>query len=90
MWERSVGVEIEAVGLHRLSDEVATVKAFTEYLTTCMEPRIKEQIDRMAEMRDLGWNQQTGRIGVLFPGHLVDMHMSMKAPTAVEPSTGYA
>lgn len=90
MWERSVGVEIEAVGLHRLSDEVATVKAFIEYLTTCMKPSIKEQIGRMAEMRDLGWNQQTGRIGVLFPGHLVDMHMSMKAPTAVEHGTGDA
>jgi hypothetical protein len=77
MWERSVGVEIEAVGLHRLANEVETVKAFIEYLTTCMQPCVKQQLDRMAEKRDLGWNQQTGRIGILFPDHMVDMHMAM-------------
>ena len=82
MWERSVGVEIQAVGLHRLADEVGTVKSFNQYLTTCMQPSVKKQIDRMAETRDLGWNQQTGRVGILFPGHLVDMHMEVsKSPT---------
>lgn len=85
MWERSVGVEIGAVGLHRLEQEVQTVKSFTEYLTTCMHPKIKKQIDLMAEKRELGWNQQTGRIGVLFPDHLVDMHMSLGPTTSSEP-----
>jgi hypothetical protein len=88
MWERSVGVEIQSVGLHRLTAEVQAVKSFIEYLTTCMQPVVKEQIARMAEMRDLGWNQQTGRIGVLFPGHLVDMHMSMEKSPARESGGG--
>lgn len=75
MWERSVGVEIDAVGLSRLSNEVETVNQFIEYLTTCMDPRVKEQIARMSEKRDLGWNEDTGRIGLLFSDYLVDMHM---------------
>ncbi|MFA6053328.1 MAG: hypothetical protein WC762_12120 [Methylobacter sp.] len=78
MWERSVGVEIKAVGLHRLEGEVATVNAFIEYLTTCMTPAVKKQIDLMCEKRDLGWNSQNGRIGVLFPDHLVDMFAGPK------------
>ncbi|MGN6520950.1 MAG: hypothetical protein ACTHK2_16155 [Dokdonella sp.] len=82
MWERSVGVEIGAVGLPRLEQEVQTVKSFIEYLTTCMRPEIKKQIDLMCEKRELGWNQQNGRIGVLFPDHLVDMHMSFKQAEA--------
>lgn len=90
MWERSVGVEIQAVGLHRLADEVETVKLFIQYLTTCMQPNVKQQIDRMAETRDLGWNQQTGRIGILFPGHLVDMHMEMRKSCTDEPAAGDA
>lgn len=85
MWERSVGIEIDAVGLHRLSAEVETVNAFIEYLTSCMKPEVKKQIDLMSEKLDLGWNQKTGRIGVLFPDHLIDMHMAHgKPPTSTD------
>ena len=72
MWERSVGVEIQAVGLHRLEKEVATVDNFTAYLKGCLHEKVREQFERIAEMRDLGLNSENGRIGVLFPGHLVD------------------
>lgn len=75
MWERTVGVESKAVGLDRIQDEVATVDAFIDYLTNCLRPEVKKQIERMTEKLDLGWNQKTGRIGILFPDHLVDMQM---------------
>ncbi|MBL0731209.1 hypothetical protein [Piscinibacter sp. HJYY11] len=90
MWERSVGVETGAVGLHRLEQEVQTVKSFIGYLSTCLEPEIKKKIDFMAEKRELGWNQQTGRAGVLFPDHLVDMHMSFKQAAASDGPQGNA
>ena len=83
MWERSVGIEIYAVGLNRLAEEVKAVKAFIGYLTTCMQPGVKKQIDLMAEKRELGWNEKTGRIGILFPDHLVDMHMAMSKDSAM-------
>lgn len=81
MWERTVGVESKAVGLDRIQEEVATVDAFIGYLASCLRPDIKKQIERMAEKRDLGWNQKTGRIGVLFPDRLVDMHMILNEPS---------
>lgn len=82
MWERSIGLEIDAVGLSRLSAEVETVNAFIEYLTSCMKPEIKKIIDLLSEKLDLGWNQKTGRVGILFPDHLVDMHMVLRKPSA--------
>jgi hypothetical protein len=72
MWERSVGVEIQAVGLHRLEREVETVDNFTAYLKSCLTEEVREQFERIAQTRDLGLNAENGRIGVLFPGHIVD------------------
>lgn len=72
MWERSVGVDIQAVGLHRLEKEVETVDNFTAYLKSCMKVKVREQFERISQTRDLGINSANGRIGILFPGHLVD------------------
>lgn len=80
MWERTVGVDSKAVGLDRIQDEVATVDAFIGYLTSCLRPEVRNQLERMAEKLDLGWNQKTGRIGILFPDHLVDMQMVLTKP----------
>lgn len=73
MWERSFGVEIQSVGLHRLEREVETVNNFTAYLKSCMTEEVRSQFEHIAEMRDLGLNSENGRLGILFPGHLVDM-----------------
>ena len=75
LWERSVGVDIQAVGLHKLTTEVKTVDALTAYLASCLKPEARGQVDRLADKRDLGLNKKTGRVGILFPDHLVDMHM---------------
>lgn len=80
MWERSVGVEIQSVGLHRLEREVATVNNFTAYLKSCMKEEIRAQFDYIAEMRDLGLNSENGRIGILFPSHLVDFFPVFSEP----------
>lgn len=86
MWERTVGVEINGVGLQRLSEEVATVNAFIEYLSSCMKPDVRKNISMMSDKRDLGLNQQNGRIGILFSERLVDMHMVMDSKTAAPSS----
>ena len=72
MWERSVGVDIQSVGLHRLEREMETVNNFTAYLKSCMKDEVRAQFEHIAEMRDLGLNSDNGRIGKLFPSHLVD------------------
>lgn len=74
MWERSVGVDIQSVGLHRLEREVETIDNFTTYLKSCMKDEVRADFERIAGMRDLGWNVKDRRVGVLFPGHLVDFY----------------
>lgn len=81
MWERSVGVEIQAVGLHRLEKEVEIVDNFSAYLMSCMNAGIREQFNRIAETRDLGINAENGRIGILFPGYLIDFFPSFSSTT---------
>jgi hypothetical protein len=73
LWERTVGVEIGAVGLHKLKQEVAVVEEFIAYLTTRLKPDLRQQFERISSTRDLGLKTGSGRIGILFPGHLVDM-----------------
>ncbi len=96
MWERTIGVEINAVGLQRLAEEVATINAFIEYLSFSMKPDVKMNVDMMASRHDLGLNQQNGRIGILFSDRLVDAHFvtdnkandfSGGAPLSTSPDT---
>ena len=55
-----------------LERELEIVDNFTAYLKSCMNDKVCEQFERIAQMRDLGLNSENGRIGVLFPGHFVD------------------
>lgn len=72
MWHRTVGIEAEAVGLRRLNKEIETVNNLVSYIASCMTQTMQEKFERIAATRDLGLNQKTGRLGVLFPNHLVD------------------
>lgn len=87
MWKRTVGVEIDAVGLHRLEKEVEVVQLFIEYITSCLKPEIQKQIKFVAKKRELGWNSKTGRIGALFPEHLVDFKAVFGEPIKTDSSS---
>ena len=78
MWERSFGVEGRAVGLDRLDLEVKTVYEFITYVLSCLSFEVKNYIDLIMQTRDLGFNEETGRLGILFPGYLVDFGVGRK------------
>lgn len=82
LWERSVGVDIRAVGLHRLAIEIGVVDNFVAYLKSCLAPTVRAHFERISQTRDLGLNKENGRLGILFPGHLVDM-FAVREPTDV-------
>lgn len=79
MWERTVGVDVEAVGLHRLQNEVKVVHDLIDYINSCLDPDVRGQVEFLAELRDLGLNKKTGRVGVLFGSHLVDFYVEMES-----------
>lgn len=72
MWERTIGVEVEAVGLDKVREEREIVEDFTEYVLSCLETDIRETVEFMLEQRDLGYRSDKGTVGVLFPNWLVD------------------
>lgn len=72
MWERSFGVTKKAVGLDRVYDEFKIVKSFVEYIISCLEEEHRNFVEMAIDKYDLGYCLDDGRLGVLFPDHLVD------------------
>jgi len=73
MWDRSIGVAHRSVGMGAVNEELAVVDALIQYLLSCLEEKVKTFVERIAEKRDLGINLKDGRLGLLFPDHLVDV-----------------
>lgn len=72
MWQRSVGVEAQAVGLSQVFNELSVIDAFIAYLMSCIHPDYRESVEILSEQYEIGRNQADGRLGILFPGWLVD------------------
>lgn len=72
MWERSLGVAHRSVGLSDVNEELKIVDAFVDYLMDCLEPKVRQNIKAISEKFDLGLSLDDGRLGILFPNHLVD------------------
>lgn len=75
LWERTVGVDIQAVGLHRLAHEIQVVDDMISQLKVHLTPAMRAFIERAAGERDLALDQGRGIFGVLFPGILIDMFL---------------
>lgn len=75
MWERSIGVTLQAVGLESLPAERSTVENLVTYLLSCLEDEVREQMELIVGRYALGLNQATQRLGILFPTWLVDMKL---------------
>jgi hypothetical protein len=72
VWERSLGIELRAVGLQNVREEVRIVEGLIQYLLSCLSDDNREQINLLVESFELGINTKTQRCGLLFPAHLVD------------------
>lgn len=80
IWERSLGVEMAAVGLDRVRQEMEVVEGLIEYLTSCLDPRIQNEVKTLVESYELGLNTETQRLGILFPPWLVDFRVIPHSP----------
>jgi hypothetical protein len=80
MWERSLGVAHRAVGLEEVHAEIASVDAFVEYLLSLLHDKVRDQVRLISDKFDLGIRKDTGRLGVLFNGVLVDFGTRKERP----------
>jgi hypothetical protein len=75
VWERSLEVEANAVGLDAVNSEFATVNSLIEYLLSCLDSDARKHIEIIAKQKELGLNEETGNLGVLFSERFVDISM---------------
>lgn len=71
-WEKSVGVSLKSVKSDTIFDDYKSITNFIDYILSKLDEGIKPQIQHMLERKELGMNYKTGRMGVLFPDHMVD------------------
>ncbi len=72
LWDRTLAVEGDSVGIAQLEQEVQIVEKFVEYVVSCLKPKTRELIKLVLRKRDLARNHEDGRFGILFPDHLVE------------------
>lgn len=75
-WQHSIGVSINASGMDKVSSDFDAVNGFITYVMSCLEDNVREQVEMLADRRDLGLNKKTNRLGLLLPGHIVDFGVS--------------
>ena len=54
------------------------VENFIKYVLSKLRVEVKEQVELIMDKGQLGFNHKTGRIGVLFPEHMVDFRAVFK------------
>ncbi|MFV0889625.1 hypothetical protein ACNKH9_23050 [Metapseudomonas otitidis] len=72
VWEKTIGLSLNSVKFHTLKEDLNKVNKFIEYVLEQIDPKIKKEIEIITQKRQLGFNHKTGRIGILFPDHIVD------------------
>lgn len=77
-WDKSIGVSMQSVKLESIHEDRAVVERFIQYVLSKLRTDIKEQVELIMDKGQLGFNHKTGRIGVLFPEHMVDFRAVFK------------
>jgi hypothetical protein len=72
MWQRSLGMEREAVGVDKVFEELGIIDDFIAYVLSCLDDKLRPKIEYMLSRLELGLNTSNERVGVLFSGQLVD------------------
>lgn len=77
-WDKSIGVSMQSVKLDSIHEDRAVVERFIQYVLSKLRVDIKEQVELIMDKGQLGFNHKTGRIGILFPEHMVDFRAVFK------------
>ena len=75
MWNRAFEVQRNSVGLDKVSKEIAIVMEFIEYVLSCLEERMRTNVEYVISRLELGLNEKEDRVGVLFSEDLVDFRL---------------
>lgn len=72
-WEQSIGFKITSVGIPKIKDEINITESFIEYVLSCLQPNIIENVKCTMDANHLGYDNKRKILGVLFSKGLVDI-----------------
>lgn len=83
--EKDISVEFTRQNLFQVSEldveaDAIAVREFREYMIANVEENLKHEVQTVLTKADLGWNRQTGKIGILFGEARVQSFMIAKNP----------
>lgn len=73
--EKSIGRSLAAVKAESIFAYWVVVNSFIQYILSRMDENVSTNIKYMMSKYDLGLNNESGRIGVLFPSQMVDFRL---------------
>ncbi|RZG83475.1 hypothetical protein [Acinetobacter pittii] len=74
-WEKSIGILIDSVKFDSIYEDLKVVEKFIEFILSHLDPKVSEQTKRVLNNAFLGFNQKSGRVGMLFSDHLADFKL---------------
>lgn len=74
-WEKSIGILIDSVKFDSIYEDLKVVEKFIEFILSHLDPKASEQTKRVLNSPYLGFNQKSGRIGMLFSNRLADFKL---------------
>ncbi|MDM1249486.1 hypothetical protein HX005_19205 [Acinetobacter sp. R933-2] len=77
-WEKSIGILIQSVKLDTIYQDLKVVENFIEYILSKLDPQVSDNLKSLLDKAYLGFNEKTGRIGILFSDHFADFKTSAK------------
>lgn len=75
MWQDTLGTRAESVKLEHIEANYSIVKEFISYLMSLLSQKVKQQIEAITSVHDLGYNEKMSRLGVLFSSRAVEGFM---------------
>lgn len=77
-WDKSIGVSMQSVKFDSIHEDRKIVDDFIKYILSKIDTNRRKELELIMERGQLGFNNKTGRIGILFPEHMVEFRSSPK------------
>jgi hypothetical protein len=76
-WDKSIGVSLGSIKFDSIKNDRQVVEEFIQYVLSKLNTEISKELEMIMENSQLGFNNKTGRVGLLFPEHLVDFRVEL-------------
>lgn len=84
MWQRSMGVAIDAAGFDKVAPDLKAVNDFIDYVLSCVNDNVIESLKILVRNRDIGINKKTKRLATLLPESVADFWVVAGDQTTTE------